>query len=222
MSSLPNVSLGGDVADDTDVSAAQAPGVHVSKDAPKVRVSAASDPTADTGQGATTDPGARATGPDLPDADQVRSDLGPTGTGTAGPDPRPTPGTQITKTTDLPGTDLAGDRMSTAQRGLVVVRHWAFQAAAGARETTSAPGSAFTVQPPSFAEYRAYVASRAWVPEGYEKGWLIWLPLAYYNTLGNAGVLTGYALAWLTGRLLHFTIAVAVVILTATLIAIFN
>lgn len=222
MSSLPNVSLGGAVADDTDVSAAQAPGVHVSEDAPKVRVSAAPDPTPGTRQGPTADPGPRGTGPDRTDEGQVCADPGPADTSTAGLDPSPTPGTQVVKTTDLPDADLSGDRMTRSERGLVLVRHWAVQAAAGARETTSTPGSAFTVQPPSFAEYRAYVASRAWVPEGYEKGWLIWLPLVYYNTLGNAGVLTGYAIAWLTGRLLHFATAVAVAILATALILIFN
>jgi hypothetical protein len=217
VASLPNVSLGGTVADD-DVTAAQSPGVHVSDDAPKVQVSTGSDPNTETypdETGETSDPGPATAGPDLPDP-------GPEPTRKPGPDPRPTPGTQVTKTTDLPDADLTGDRMTRSERGLVVVRHWAVQAAAGVRETTSAPGSAFTVRPPSFAEYRAYVASRAWVPEGYEKGCLIWVPLVYYNTVGNAGVLTGYAIAWLTGKLLHFAVAVAVVILTTALILIFN
>lgn len=203
MASLPNVSLG--VADD-DATATQAPGVHVSDDAPKVRVSPGPDSALET----------------YPDETPETSDPGPATTGPDLPDPRPRPGTQVVKTSDLPDADLPGDRMTVVERGLVVVRHWMVQAAAGARGTVSAPGSVFTTQPPSFAEYRAYVASRAWVPDGYEKGWLIWLPLVYYNTVGNAGVLTGYAIAWLTGRMLHFVVAVTVAAVAVGLWLIFS
>lgn len=123
---------------------------------------------------------------------------------------------------DLPGSDLDGDSVSPAGRALEVARHWVTQAAGGARQVTATPGGVFAAKPPSFAEYRAYVRSRAWVPEGYERGWLIWLPVAYYNTVGNAGVLIGYAVAWLTGRLLHFLIAVAVTAIASALWFIFG
>lgn len=215
MSSLPNVSLGGTVAD-TDDTAATAPGVHVSDDAPKVRVSPPSDPATGTYPDQTSDLGPATTGPGLPDP-------GPGPTREAGLDlPDPAPGTQVVKTSDLPDADLSGDRMSRSEWALVLVRHWAVQAAEGARQVTSTPGGVFAAKPPSFAEYRAYVRSRAWVPDGYEKGWLIWLPLAYYNTLGNAGVLGGYAIACLMSRFLYFATTVAVAILAAALILIFN
>lgn len=136
--------------------------------------------------------------------------------------PRDLNESDLTGEGELPDGDLDGDLMSTPGRGLVVARHWVTQAADGARQVTSTPGGVLATKPPSFAEYRAYVRSRAWVPESYESGWLIWLPVAYYNTIGNAGVLTGYAIAWLTGRLAHFAIAVAVVILATALILIFN
>lgn len=181
MSSLPDVTLGGPSQDD-EGSASQAPGVHVSDDAPAVPVT------------------------------QTPDDRSPVSA--------PSKGDLVVKG-DLPGSDLDGDLISPAGRALEVTRHWVTQATSGARQVTTTPGGVFAAKPPSFAEYRAYVRSRAWVPEGYEHGWLIWLPVTYYNTVGNAGVLIGYAIAWLTGRMLHFALAVAVLALTAALWLIF-
>ena len=182
MSSLPDVSLD-TTSGSGEVAAAEVPGVHVSDDAPTIKV--------------TTKPA-----PKSPAGDPAQGDLAVKG--------------------DLPDGDLDGDRMSTAERGLVVVRHWVTQASDGAHQVTSTPGGVLAARPPSFTEYRAYVRSRAWVPEGYERGWLIWVPVAYYNTVGNAGVLTGLSIQWLTGRMLHFHIAIGVTVLAAVLWLIFS
>lgn len=213
MVGLPDISLGPRRDEEP---AATAAGVHVSDDAPTVPVRVSPDQVS-------SGLGPEGVGPSQPDPKQVSADLGSPDLDAAGPDPgRTAPGTEVAKTTDLPGGDLAGHRMSATEQGLVAVRHWAVQATDGAREIASAPGTVFTAAPPSFADYRAYVASRAWVPDGYEKGWLIWLPLAYYNTIGNAGVLTGYAVAWLTNRMLHFVVAVTVAALSLGLLLIFG
>lgn len=128
----------------------------------------------------------------------------------------------LSHASDLPGSDLAGDLMSPAGRGLVVARHWVTQAGEGARQVTDTPGGVFASKPPSFAEYRAYVRSRAWVPEGYDGRVLIWVPVFYYDTIGNAGVLFGYAVAWLTNRMLHFAVAATLTVLALTLWLIFS
>lgn len=183
MGSLPDVSLGGSVVNDTDaVDASQVPGVHVSDDAPTVPVTA---------------------GGDLPASDLVLSD--------------PEQGDLDASEGDLPGSDLDGDLMSPVGRGLVLARHWMAQAAEGAREVTHTPGGILAIKPQSFAEYRTYVRSRAWVPDGVEGGPVVWVPVAYYNTVGNVLVLAGGAVIWLAGRFLHFAVAVLVAV-TATIL----
>lgn len=136
------------------------------------------------------------------------------------PEPEPEPaeaGTELVPTKELPAAELAGERMSAGERGLVLAQHWARQAAASAKGTTSRPGGINAIQPESFDQYRAHVKSRAWLPEGCDSWWLEWIPVAYYNTLGNFGIAAGYAWAWLFKRMLRFNIAVLVVATTVTL-----
>lgn len=178
MGSLPDVSLGGSVVNDTDaVDASRVPGVHVSDDAPAVPVAA----------------------------------------GDASPTEVPVLSNPAPVESELPSSDLDGDLMSPVGRGLVLARHWAAQAAEGAREVTHTPGGVLAIKPQSFAEYRTYVRSRAWVPDGVEGGPVVWVPVAYYNTVGAALVLAGGAVIWLAGRFLHFAVAVAVAV-TATIL----
>ncbi|WP_329521106.1 hypothetical protein [Spirillospora sp. NBC_01491] len=136
-------------------------------------------------------------------------------------DPPVAPGSSE-MTVALPAADLDGDRLSTLDQVWGLVRHWSRQALDGAQQKTSHPKSVYAAKPPSFAEYRAYVRSRAWLPEGYERGWLVWVPLTYYVTVGAAGVLLGLGTAWLFSRVLHFNIAVLVTTAIATLWLVFD
>lgn len=117
----------------------------------------------------------------------------------------------------LPDTQMIGDRLTAVDRVLMLIRHWTQLANDGARSA-----GVLAAQPESFAQYRAYVRSRAWLPEGYDRGWLVWVTVAYYNTLGTAGVAGGYAIAWLFGRVLHFNVAVTVTAAAALLWLIFG
>lgn len=122
----------------------------------------------------------------------------------------------------LPPADLGGERMTAVARGGVVLRHWAAQTLVGIKEAAARPGGVYEAHPESFAQYRAYVQSRAWLPEGYDRGWLLWVTVAYYNTLGWAGIAAGYGIAWLFARMLRFNVAVAVTAVCITLWCIFS
>lgn len=143
---------------------------------------------------------------------QVDPDLEPTHA------PGPTPvGTAVELVPgDLPDADLGGSRMTGPERALVLAGHWFRLAAKTARELTSNPGGIGSDPPESWAEYRAYVRSRAWIPEGYEGGWLVWVPLAYYNTLGNLGFVSD-GIGWVFKRMFRFVVAVVLVAVVVVL-----
>lgn len=196
MSSLPDLSLGKDTLTGRteDPTADLIPGVHVSGDAPTIPVATDHSKTASV----PTD--------DAPTA-PVQMTKAPEASTTSGDD----------HTVALPDSELNGTRMTAINRGLILARHWADHAMHEARGAAAHPGGVLAARPPSIAEYRAYVRSRAWLPDGYDRGWLLWVPLAYYNTLGTAGVAAGYAAAWLFSRLLHVLIAATVTVTAVAL-----
>lgn len=112
----------------------------------------------------------------------------------------------------LPDSDLKGDRVTLWERGQVMARHWASQVSTGMPSD-----GVFQIRPESLAEYRAYVRTRAWLPDGYDGRVLAWVTVTYYNTLGTAGIAVGYGIAWVFGRMLRFNIAVAVAAVSVTL-----
>lgn len=117
---------------------------------------------------------------------------------------------------ELPSTDLAGDRMTCPERALVLVSHWFRLAAKTTGELTANPGVIGSDPPESFAEYRTYVRSRAWIPEGYDGRWLVWVPLAYYNTVGNLGFAAD-GLGWVFKRMFRFVAAVVLIAVAVVL-----
>ncbi|GAA3957390.1 hypothetical protein GCM10023085_44880 [Actinomadura viridis] len=131
----------------------------------------------------------------------------------------PAPAGEVVK---LPDSDLDGDRINAAERALVLVRHWSKHTLQEVQQSTTRPGGIYAAQPESFAQYRAYVASRAWLPEGYDGRWLTWITVAYYNSLGWAGVAAGRGLAWLFSRMLRFNVAVMVTAVSVTLWRVFG
>ena len=118
---------------------------------------------------------------------------------------------------ELPDTDLGGARMAGLERAWVLVCCWVRQGQEAVREMLDRPGGLAGVQPESLAQWRAYVRSKAWLPEGYEDGWLVRIPVAFYNTLGWFGVVTGYGWAWLFKRMFRFNVAVVVVVVVVVL-----
>jgi hypothetical protein len=113
----------------------------------------------------------------------------------------------------LPDTRMVGDRLTMRDRVLMLIGHWWRQIGEGMPS-----GSVLEARPESLAQYRLYVRSRAWLPEGYQGGaWLVAITVAYYNTLGWLGVALGNATSWLFSRMIHFNIAVVVAVISTVL-----
>ena len=117
---------------------------------------------------------------------------------------------------ELPEVELDGSQMSGVERAAVLLGHW-FRLAT---ETTTAlaanPGVVGSDPPESWAEYRAYVDSKAWIPEGYEGKWLRRVPLAYYNSIGCLGFV-GDGVGWLFKRMFRFLATLLIVAVIAVL-----
>lgn len=130
--------------------------------------------------------------------------------------PGPTPaGTAVeVVSADLPDAELGGSRMTGPERALMLLSYWVRLAAKTAGELTSDPGVIGSDPPESFAEYRTYVRSRAWIPKDYDGKWLVAVGLAYYNTVGNVGFAAD-GIGWVFKRMFRF---VAVVVLIAVVV----
>lgn len=141
---------------------------------------------------------------------------------TSEPTPVEAPGTILPGTavevvpTDLPDAELSGSRMTGAERALMLSGHWFRLAAKTAGELTSNPGVIGSDPPESWNEYRAYVKSRAWIPEGYEGRWLVVVPLAYYNTVGCVGF-AGDGIGWVFKRMFRFVAALVLIAVVVVL-----
>jgi hypothetical protein len=142
---------------------------------------------------------------DAPEETSARA-LGPTPVGTA---------VELVSA-DLPDADLGGSRMTGPERAWTLVRHWFRLAAKTTGELTANPGVIGSDPPESFAEYRTYVRSRAWIPDGYDGRWLVWVPLAYYNTVGNLGFAAD-GLGWVFKRMFRFVAAVVLIAVAVVL-----
>ena len=132
-------------------------------------------------------------------------------------DPKPaaqvpsTPGKVLELVSDeLPEVELDGSQMSGAERAAVLLGHWFRLATQTTSDLTANPGVIGSDPPESWVEYRAYVASRAWIPEGYEGRWLLWGPLAYYNSIGCLGFVFDGA-GWLFKRMFRLVATVLIV-----------
>lgn len=128
--------------------------------------------------------------------------------------PMPPPGKVLDLVPDelveLPAADLGGSQMSGVERAANLLAHWFRLATVTTQALAANPGVIGTDPPESWAEYRAYVASRAWIPEGYEGKWLVGLPLAYYNSIGCLAFAFD-GTGWLFKRMFRFIAAVLTV-----------
>jgi hypothetical protein len=116
-------------------------------------------------------------------------------------------------TTEAPASPVIepfGRPMTARERAVRVARHWASSARQGAGAAARHPWRAlcavavFARLAADVAETRAYIKSRAWVPDGHEGTLLPWLGRAYHY--GPGAVLK--AAAWLliaAGEGLRFT-----------------
>jgi hypothetical protein len=93
-------------------------------------------------------------------------------------------------------------RVTALDRCLGMLRYWAAQVSEAADRAGSHRGFA-DAQSESWNQYRAYVKSRAWLPEGHKGGPIEWVPVAYYNTVGNASFALDGA-SWMFKRMLRF------------------
>lgn len=105
---------------------------------------------------------------------------------------------------ELPDSGLDGERMTAAERLLVAARYWAVEAWSGIRAKATSPGTVYHTQPESLAQHDERIARHEWVPEGYEGKWLQPLGVAYHQTFGKFGKMTGYAWAWIWDTPLAF------------------
>lgn len=112
--------------------------------------------------------------------------------------------------TDLPETDLGGSQMTGWERASVLLSHWFRLATKTTGDLTANPGVIGSDPPESWVEYRAYVDSRAWIPEGYEGKWLVWVPVVYYNSIGCLGFVADGA-GWLFKRMFRFIATLMIV-----------
>lgn len=97
----------------------------------------------------------------------------------------------------LPDADLDGERMSVGERMLIAFRYWLTQAGKSITAFLKAPGGIYHIQPESLAQHDERVARKTWVPEGYEGKLLGPLGVAYQQSFGKFGIVTGYAWKWL-------------------------
>ncbi len=104
----------------------------------------------------------------------------------------------------LPEVELAGEQMALGERLQVALRYWLTQAWATIRARVTSPGSLYHTKPESLAEHDERIARHEWVPEGYEGKWLAHLGVAYHQSVGKFGKITGYAWAWLLDTPLAF------------------
>jgi hypothetical protein len=111
---------------------------------------------------------------------------------------------------ELPEAELDGSQMSGAERAAVLLGHWFRLATKTTSDLTANPGVIGSDPPESWAEYRAYVDSKAWIPEGYEGKWLRRVPLAYYNSIGCLGFV-GDGVGWLFKRMFRFVATLLIV-----------
>lgn len=141
------------------------------------------------------------------------------------PDPTPSqaeeqagPTGEVEKVTiQLPDAQLGGERMTGLERACVLAGHVIRLAADNTRRIFADLGGIGADPPESWVEYRAYVKSRAWVPEGCEGGWIVWVPVAYYNSLGCVGFAFD-GVAWLFKRMLRFNITILLIVTATVLI----
>lgn len=104
----------------------------------------------------------------------------------------------------LPAAELAGEQMALGERLKVALRYWLTEAWATFRARATKPGSLYHTQPESLAQHDERIARHEWVPEGYEGKWLAHLGVAYHQSFGKFGMVTGYAWKWLWDTPLAF------------------
>jgi hypothetical protein len=116
---------------------------------------------------------------------------------------------------ELPESGLDGGRMSAGERLAVAARYWFVQARESFGKFIKAPGGIYHIQPESLAQHDKRVEQKEWVPEGYEGKLLGPLGVAYHQSFGKFGIVTGYAWKWLwTTPIAFIPTAIAVFILT--------
>lgn len=118
----------------------------------------------------------------------------------------------------LPEVELAGEQMTLGERLQVALRYWLTQAWATIRARVTSPGSLYHAKPESLAEHDQRIARHEWVPEGYEGKWLTYLGVAYHQSFGKFGKITGYAWAWLWDTPIAFFPAILIFFITVILI----
>jgi hypothetical protein len=119
---------------------------------------------------------------------------------------------------ELPDSDLQGERMTAGERLMVAARYWAVEAWSGIRAKVTSPGTVYHAQPESLAQHDERIKRHEWVPEGYEGKWLEPLGVAYHQTFGKFGMVTGYAWKWIWDTPLAFFPALTLVFITVILI----
>jgi hypothetical protein len=137
------------------------------------------------------------------------------------PKSRPSTAVEVSDLNEAEATDLKTVRPTALDRVLLVLRYWASQVTDAAEQTGSRRGGFGDAQSESWRQYRAYVRSRAWLPDGYDGWFLKWVSVGYYNTLGNASfAIDGFA--WVFKRVLRFSLAFIVAATAVALWFIFS
>lgn len=120
---------------------------------------------------------------------------------------------------ELPAVKLDGEPMNRWEQFAIVAGHWFTEASETIRDLSES--GVATAQPESWSSYRARVAKRGWLPDGYSGGWLERVPLAVHYTVGPVGFVLGHAIVWVATRplALCFAVLLAVAITVGHLIS---
>ena len=113
-------------------------------------------------------------------------------------------------------TDSAARQVSALDRVLRLLRYCASEVSDATRRAGASRGPA-EAQPESWRQFRARVAARGWLPDGYDGKALIVIPTVYYNTVGVAGWGVGQGVSWLCTHMFAFMLAFLLVATAITL-----
>ena len=123
---------------------------------------------------------------------------------------------EVTDLKTRQGSDSKPARPTAMDGLLYLLRYGADQVTGAAAKAGSHRGGFADARPESWNQFRARVAARGWLPEGYDGWFLKKAPAAFYNTVGSVGWAAGTAVVWLCTHMLAF---IAAFIVTVTAVA---